>query len=246
LIKDIYSDPDLYDTAHWWKTNDLDFITRCADEFGGPVLELGAGTGRLAKGIVKKGISYTGLEQSPTFVKHSQKTFSQFGDKATFLEGDMRQFDLGRSFQFIFIGFNSIFHLMNEKDVLSFFNYVKDHLNEDGTFLIDTFIPDPLFLYRDKQKYFVMEFDTPEGIHCIVSETNEYDSETQINHIQWYFNYEDKEEPEYFSFDMHMIFPDTMDNLLSDAGLIIKNKFGDYDRSPLGPESQLQIYECGI
>ncbi len=245
MIKDIYSDPRLYDAANTWKTNDIEFIANAADEFGGPVLELGAGTGRLALPILKQGHAYTGIESSPAFVKYAKNKLAQFGENATMLEGDMRSFELDQKFQFIFIGFNSIFHLMNERDVLSFFQSVKKHLTNDGTFLIDTFIPDPLFLYRDKQRYYVMEFDMPGRDHCIVSEINEYDNETQINHIQWYFNYEGKDEPELFSFDMHMIFPDTMDRLLTDAGLVIRGKYSDYEKTPLSSESQLQIYVCG-
>jgi len=244
LIKDIYSDPELYDSAHWWKINDIDFITNSANKFGGPILELGAGTGRLALPILEMGHTYTGIESSPAFVKCTKNKVQKFGDKATILKGDMRSFELDQKFQFIFIGFNSIFHLLTNEDVKSCFKYIHKHLTEEGTFLIDTFIPDPLFLYRDKQKYYVMEFDTSDGAHCIVSETNEYDNETQINHIQWYFNYEGKDDPEIFKFDMHMIYPDTMDRLLSDAGLVIREKYGDYEKTPLGPESQLQIYEC--
>ncbi len=44
---------------------------------------------------------------------------------------------------------------------------------------------------------------------------------------------------------MHMIFPDTMDRLLTEAGFVIKDKYGNYDKKPLGPESHLQIYVCG-
>ncbi len=245
MIKDIYSDPDLYDAAHSWKTNDIEFITNAANEYGSPVLELGSGTGRLALPLMNQSHNYTGIESSSSFVKCAKNKLESFGNKATVLEGDMRSFDLDQKFNFIFIGFNSIFHLMNEKDVLSFFKCIKKHLTDDGTFLIDTFIPDPLFLYRDKQKYYVMEFDTPDGMNCIVSETNDYHTESQINHINWFFNYEGKDEPEVFTFDMHMIFPDTMDRLLMDAGLKIKEKYGDYEKTPLGPESQLQIYTCG-
>lgn len=245
MIKDIYSDPELYDTAHWWKTNDIEFISNSADEFGGPILELGAGTGRLALPILEQGHSYTGIESSHAFVKCAKNKLKQFGRKATMLKGDMRSFDFDQMFQFIFIGFNSIFHLMNEKDVLLFFQCVNNNLMDDGTFLIDTFIPDPLFLYRDKQKYYVMEFDYPDGSHCIVSEMNEYDTDSQINHIQWFFNKYGQEDVEKFTFDMHMIFPDTMDRLLTKAGFKVREKFGDYEKTPLSSESQLQIYVCG-
>ena len=64
MIKDIYSDPELYDAAHWWKTNDIEFITKTAAEYGGPTLEIAAGTGRLALPIIERGINYSGIELS--------------------------------------------------------------------------------------------------------------------------------------------------------------------------------------
>ena len=157
----------------------------------------------------------------------------------------MRKFDLGMQYRFIFIGFNSIFHLLNNEDVASFFSCVYSHLLDDGLFLIDAFVPHPIFLYRPKQKYYVMEFDWPSGEHCIVNETNDYDHDSQINHIQWYFTTTGENETDEYQFDMHMIFPDTMDRLLTEAGFVIKDKYGDYDKTPLGPESHLQIYLCG-
>ena len=68
-----------------------------------------------------------------------------------------------------------------------------------------------------------------------------YNPSTQINHIKWLFESSTVDE---FLFDMHMIYPDTMDRLLTDSGFIIKKKFGDYEKSPFSSESHLQIYLC--
>ena len=108
-------------------------------------------------------------------------------------------------------------------------------------FLIDTFVPNPIFLYRPKKKTFVMDFFLPNGEPCIVNEINKYDSKTQINHIKWLFESSTIDE---FLFDMHMIYPDTMDRLLSESGFMINEKYGDYDKSPFRSESHLQIYLC--
>ena len=70
---DIYSDPHLYDAAHVWKTNDIEFITNCALEHGDPILEMASGTGRLAVPLIKKGFNYTGVEISEPFVEFSKK-----------------------------------------------------------------------------------------------------------------------------------------------------------------------------
>lgn len=237
----IYSDPQLYDAAHVWKTNDIEFITNCAIECGGPILEMASGTGRLAEPLVKRGLDYTGVELSAPFVEHTEKKLEKIQGKHVVVQGDMKNIDLKKKYNFIFIGFNSICHLLTNSDLLKFFKCVYKHLMDGGLFLIDTFVPNPIFLYRPKKKTFVMDFFLPNGEPCIVNEINKYDSKTQINHIKWFF---ESSTTDKFLFDMHMIYPDTMDRLLNESGFMINEKYGDYDKSPFSSESHLQIYLC--
>jgi SAM-dependent methyltransferase len=242
---DLYQDPELYDAAHWWKTNDLEFITGWADRLGGPVLELAAGTGRLALPILERGHTYVGLDSSPAYVAWARRKLDRFGERATLIHGDMRDFALDRQFRFIFIGFNSLLHLLTNDDVAACFQCVRRHLDDEGKFFIDVFVPHPEFLYRDPERlYRVMDFEHPRGGQCVVKERNRYDPETQINHIQWFFYREGQSDPERYQFDMHMLYPDTLDRLLTEAGFAIEAKWGDYDGTPLNEESPLQIYLC--
>ncbi len=241
----IYEEPEVYDAAHWWKTNDVDFIVGRADKCGSPVLELAAGTGRLALPILERGHTYVGLDSSKEYVSLAERKLAPFGRQGAIRYGDMRDFDMGVKFKFCFIGFNSLLHLLTNDEVLSCFRCVYKHLLDGGKFLIDIFVPDPIFLYREPGKlYEVMRFEHPRGGECIVKERNEYDPETQINHIYWYFFRDAAKEPELYSFDMHMIYPDTMDRLLTEAGFRIEEKLGDYDGRPMDENSPLQIYIC--
>ena len=43
---------------------------------------------------------------------------------------------------------------------------------------------------------------------------------------------------------MRMFYPHEMDILFQEQGFIIEDKFGDYDLSPFGQESDMQIYLC--
>ena len=90
----IYSDPPLYDAAHVWKTNDIEFITNCAIEFGGPILEMASGTGRLAEPLVKRGLDYTGVELSAPFVEHTEKMLEKIQGKHVVVQGDMKNLSL--------------------------------------------------------------------------------------------------------------------------------------------------------
>lgn len=244
--RDIYSAPELYDALHWWKTNDLEFITERATQYGSPVLELAAGTGRLARVIAACDLDYTGLELSPHFAAAAREKLKSFGSRSRIVEADMRDFDLERQFKFILIGFNSFLHLYSDEDARDCLQAVKRHLHREGRFLIEIFIPDPWFLDRPKDRlYEVSTFAHPEGGYCQIKESNEFDAASGINHIDWYFFQPTQPEPERFSFDMRIYYPDTMDRLLAEAGLTVYEKLGDYDGNPLDADSELQIYICG-
>ncbi|MBL7014205.1 MAG: class I SAM-dependent methyltransferase [Candidatus Marinimicrobia bacterium] len=247
MSRNIYSEPALYDAVNWWKNNDVDFITGLADEIGGSVLELAAGTGRLAVEIMDKGHPYLGVDSSPEYVDYANDKIQSKGFIGNVILGDMRDFSLNEKYDFIFIGFNSFFHLLTNEDASKCLDSVYTHLSTDGKFVIDLFIPDPSFLYKDENKlYHVTNFTWPEdGSKGMVKERNHYNDETQINHIWWYFYKEKMEKATLFEFDMNMIYPDTMDRLLSEAGFTILNKYGNHDKSPFNEESDYQIYVCG-
>ena len=147
-----FTKPALYDAVHRWKINDIDFIVNWADRVGSPVLELAAGTGRLAIPILEKGYTYVGIDNSPEFVAWAVKKLKTYEERGKIVLEDKENFALNQNFEFIFIGFNSLFHLTTNKQIHSCFKNVRDHLTDTGTFLIDCFVPDPEFLYRDEKQ----------------------------------------------------------------------------------------------
>ena len=245
-IRDIYAAPELYDALHWWKNNDQDFIGNWAAENGGPVLELAAGTGRLALPVLCRGLDYTGLELSPEFALYASQKLEHVGNRARIIQGDMRTFNLDRKFKAIFIGFNSFLHLYTDDDARDCLLSVRKHLADNGRFLVEIFVPDPWFLNRPKDRlYEVSSFHHPDGGYCTIKESNDYDPATEINHVEWYFFRPLRIRPDRYRFDMRIYYPDTMDRLLNDSGLTILEKFGDRAGNPLNTESELQIYICG-
>ena len=210
------------------------------------MLELACGTGRLAYSLVREGADYTGLELSSDFADLAKKKLNGVGLPVCLIEGDMCNFHLNKNFDLIFIGFNSFLHLLKDEDAISCLECVKKHMHRKTRFLIDIFIPNPLFLYRPNDARFnVLEYtDTKLDEKVTVDENNEYNSDTEINEITWYFSTDNKRDfaKEYFS--MRMYYPSKMNQLLIDAGFKILHQWGDYYRSNLGDGSKLQIYDA--
>ena len=239
---DVYANPDLYEAIHKNYSWDKQLITSAATEAGGPVLELASGTGRLAQLILDLGLNYTGIDLSAEFVKVARE---KFGNLATFHLGNMQRFNLDQTFNFIFIGFNSFLHNLTDESALDSLTCVNNHLSDSGTFLVSIFIPDPSFLYRDKNRlYPAMSMFDFNGAKCRIMESNVFDDDTQINQITWRLERDEELLPDTYHYSMRMFYPHTMDILLNKTGLKIIKKLGDYDGTPMDEESGMQIYVC--
>jgi len=239
---DIYTKPELYDAIHQNYNYDRDLITVLAKKAGEPVLELAAGTGRLAELIIDLGLDYTGIDTSNEFLNIA---IEKVGNRAKFLQDDMRHFDLSQQFNFIFIGFNSFLHNLTNEDASQCLQSVHNHLADNGIFLVSIFIPDPSFLYREEGRLFsVTPYFNFEGDRCRIMESNKFNQETQVNSLTWRLERNGELDLDKYTYSMRMFYPHFMDILISSAGLVIKEKFGDYDGSSMDEESRMQIYVC--
>ena len=237
----MYNHPDLYDACTRHKIDDIHFYQHWANETKGSILELACGTGRMAKPLLNKGYNYTGLDLSSVFIEHCKTNHPQ----GNFITGDMRSIDIDQTFDLIFIPFNSFLHLYTEEDLNLCLESAQNHLSKTGRFLLDIFVPDPEFLYRDpNKKYEEMTITHPQGGECTVWQKTQFEEDSEINHIHWYFDRGDDGEQDEYEFDMRMIYPDTMDRLLHKGGFIIEEKWGDYDGEPFDETSLLQLYIC--
>ena len=215
---------------------------------GASVLELACGTGRLAYSFVREGAKYTGLDISPDFIQLAKKKLDGVGKPVSVVCSDIRDFYLNKTYDLIFIGFNSFLHLLTDKDALSCLSCIKKHMHQHTRFIIDIFVPNPLFLYRPEgHRFNVLEYtDTFLDEKIFVEESNEYNPNTEINEITWYFSSEKNPDFAKEFFFMRMYFPSKMNQLLIDSGFRILHQWGDYYRSDLGEGSKLQIYDVSL
>ena len=243
-IFDIYKYPSLYDDQYWWKKDDIEFY-KSIIKSGCSALELGSGTGRLALPLLRNNIDYYGLELSKEFCQYANDKLSIYSNFNRITLGDMTNFDLDMKFDYIFIAFNSFLHVLETKDAERCFQSIKKHLNDNGKFILDILVPNPLFLYRPKgHELPVMDFkDSSNGDYVEIYEKNEYNNTTEICDIHWRYQYKNENNPnKQFNYQMRMYYPDIVNRMLIDNGYNIENVFGDYEMSTFSEESHLQIY----
>jgi len=249
-IENFYSDAWRYDLVEGaYATGDfLLFYRRQVSRYGDPVLELACGTGRLTIPLAEDGVDITGLDLYEEMLDLAKKKASDRGVTIPLIQGDMRRFDLGKKFKFIFIPAQSLSHLHTQKEVEDCLSCIRRHLTEDGRLLIELFNPSLSLLSRSSDEPYPLgdgPFELPDGTgRVFISCRAHYDSATQVNAIEFIYHHEKNDEEKILSFEMRQFYPQEIDALLSYNGFEIKQKYGDYHENNFSSISSKQLIIC--
>jgi SAM-dependent methyltransferase len=139
----IYNFPDLYDEQYKHYRDDIGFYAQLANDYGSPVLELGAGTARVSLALAKAGHTVIGVELSEAMVPKGQETIARANltDRITLMQGDMRRLELPQKFPVIIAPFNTLMHAYTLQDQDATLATVKKHLEPGGVFAFDVYTP---------------------------------------------------------------------------------------------------------
>ena len=238
-------DGELYDAREYHFEGELEFWSTQAKKYGTDILELCCGTGRITIPLALEGFNVTGIDLSKSMLSKAKKNAVDAGVDVDWLIGDMRNFALDQRFNMIFIGFNSMLHLLENIDIESMLSCVRGHLIDGGCFALSIFNPDLSILNRDPNvRYTHAVFTHPKiGKKITIEESVNYDKATQINHVTLYYSSEgmsEKTEP----LDIRILYPQEIDYILSKNGFKIINKYGDYSMDKFTSNSPSQILVC--
>ena len=125
----------LYDCVNPWSVSD-DFYADRAVAGGGPVLDLGCGTGMLACAIAAKGLAVTGVDPAEAMLRVARTRPG--GDKVKWIKSDGQSLHLPQRFSFIYIAGHAFQQLLTDDDAIGLLRVAADHLNPDGRFVFDT------------------------------------------------------------------------------------------------------------
>ena len=243
-----YSDAQRYDLVMGAYASGavLDFYRQQVARYGEPVLELACGSGRLTIPLARDGVTITGMDISEEMLHLAKVKASQSGVNIPFIQGDMRSFDLGEKFKFIFIPAQSLSHLHTRAELEDCFSCVRRHLAEEGRLLIELFNSSVSLLAREPdRRYAVDQYEDPRGgFQVFVTEEVRYDAASQVNHIKWFFREEGSKEETVLSFEMRQFFPQEIDALLWYNGFLIEHKYGSFDEGEFSSESPKQLIIC--
>lgn len=225
---------------------DVMFYVDAAKESGGPVLEVGCGTGRILIPTAREEIDIVGLDISASMLRACRKRLEQEPDevqaRVEIVQADMRRFDLPQTFKLITFPFRPFQHLTTVEDQCACLECAYRHLDDEGKLILDLFNPALHILANDENLGQECgeepEFSMPDGRrvvrwHRFVSR----DLFNQVQHVELihYVTHPDgRQERLVMAFDMRYLFRFEAEHLLARCGFQVEQVYADYEKNPYG------------
>ncbi|MEX0850266.1 MAG: class I SAM-dependent methyltransferase [Gaiellaceae bacterium] len=124
-------------------TEDVSFYVEQALASGGPVVELGVGTGRIAVPIAEAGIAVIGVDASPEMLAIAREAAEAagVGVLVDLRVGDLRKPPVHERVPLAICPFRSLLHMETEREKLRALTAARDLLELNGRFVFDVFAP---------------------------------------------------------------------------------------------------------
>jgi SAM-dependent methyltransferase len=132
---------ELYDPWSASVVEDVGFYLEEARRSGGPVVELGVGTGRIAVPIAADGIHVIGVDSSRGMLDVCARRAALAGVELDLRVGDLREPPVDERVALVICPFRSLLHMQTDEDRRHVFAGVRELLRPGGRFVFDVFAP---------------------------------------------------------------------------------------------------------
>ena len=197
----------------------VDFLAPLAQ---GGALELAIGTGRIAVPLAERGIRVAGIDFSPDMVAELRNKT----DEIPVAIGDMATTTVEGTFSLVYVVFNSINNVTSQDGQVDVFANASAHLEPGGCFVVEVGVPNT----RPLEVFDVS--DTHVGV-------DELDFATQ-RLVSHHFSLIDGEWRR-ASVPFRSVSPAELDLMARLAGLELRERWADWDRTPFTAESTKHV-----
>ncbi|MCI0440541.1 MAG: class I SAM-dependent methyltransferase [Chloroflexi bacterium] len=247
---------EIYDSVYSYVRDDIPFYLEEAVQSGGPVLELGCGTGRVTIPIARAGVDIIGLDFSEAMLEVARRksaNLKQGSGRLTLVHANMRDFSLpDEKFSLAIIPFRGFLSLLTVEDEIKTLLNIQRHLAPHGKLILSIFVPDPHMLAQDGDvPYHFRDVADPDtGREFIIWQQTNIDNPNQILYVRLVI--EELGEGRavtrkiYRDFQLRYVHRWEMHHLLQLCGFHILNLYGDFERNPFDESSSEMVWEAGL
>ena len=234
----------LYHAHHSLESDDLPFWQAWARQQGGPVLELGCGTGRVMLPLVQAGYEIVGVDCDPEMLAFLHETAAaRQADQIGIIQADITNLHLDQRFALILMPCNTFSTLPLEGQRATV-QRACEHLRSGGLFIVS--IPNPqvlMSLPRRGDSQLETTFSHPHSGHP-VEVRSEWKRSKKTVAFFWHYNHvlpDGRVERQTISAHHFLRDKDSILETFRQADMSIEEIYGDYDYTPYDKDSPYLI-----
>lgn len=231
--------------------NDTAFYAALASRYGGPVLEIGAGTGRIALPLARAGHEVVALDSSAAMAAIGEAASRAAGLPVRWRRGDVCQGRLGGPYRLIVWALDGFLHVPSGAAQGRALAAVRRALHPDGCFVLD--LPSLASWWDWQPGIRPLELTWSEadasGETALHYETFTCDPATQkrtVTHLVESVAADGTVSKRVASYALRFVGRFELALLLARARLRVYAEYGDYELSPPAPDSERLIVLAGI
>ena len=203
----------------------------------GPALELAIGTGRIALPLAARGVRVDGVDISPAMVARLRA--KPGGDRISVTIGDFADVPVALTYRLVFVVFNTLFNLLTQDDQVRCFENVAAHLTDDGSFVVEAFVPAFLFRLRNEQ-YVDAEAIEVDEVRLDVGRHDAATQRLEESHVAL-----SRRGVHVHPIVTRYAWPSELDLMARIAGLRLKGRWGGWSREPFSSTSSTHVSVYG-
>jgi SAM-dependent methyltransferase len=249
----LYQRPRYYDHAFRSHRRDVDHYVALARRARGPVLELGAGTGRITLALLRAGVEVVAVDRSAEMLARARERVAALPraqqERLRLVHSDLRTLRLKQRFGLVLAPFNLLMHMYTRADLEHALDTMRAHLLPSGKLAFDVLMPDLGVLRRDPARFYRCRpvFDPSDGHHYAYAEQFLYDPTTQLQTVNMQFQRLDKPSEEHvIALVLRFYFPAELDALLHYNGFRVLSHEGDFSGEALSSASESQVVVASL
>ena len=240
----------LYDLDLLEDTGDLDLYLALATRTGGPILEIAAGSGRVAVPLAEAGYEVTAVDISAAMLARAEKAAAEAGTEARLelIVADLIGLELpgGARFRLAILALNSILLLDTRIAQVAALETMARHLLPGGVAAVDAWLPsaDELASYDGRISLEYVRTDPETGL--MVTKTAAAQHEQATGGVVLTAIYEESEQGgavrRWVREDrLRLLNADDLSAMAESAGLEVEVVGGNYALDPIGPHDDRAI-----
>lgn len=230
-MKPAYGSPELYDLVCGGIEEDLPFYCALARDAGGPVLDLGCGTGRVSLAMARAGAAVTGLDHAPAMLDLARRKARKAGLRVAWVLGDMRRLRERGRFALVVGPFSALQHILTDTDLRAVLRGVRRCLRPGGLFAFDLACVEAAEL-RSRRLRHTWTYRDREGRTVRIFARHRYDAARRVATVE-YLHLRERKTIGRESQALRFFRPDgELERLLKEEGLLVIGRHGDFQGGP--------------